>query len=335
MEIYLLRHAIAEDPARAGRTPIAPSPPKAATSCGACSTGAPGRGLPTLILSSPYRRAWKRPKSPCRALAHAGRPVHSRSLVPEASPHDLWDEIRLHRTETAILLASHEPLMSATAAFLLGCPALQVDMKKAALVRIDCDRFGGESSGCAQMDAHARCGVKRHEHRQSHRKIRSLALAPHPANGQDLEFKHQQMRTAPFPFMRATYYRWAQTWAEIWARGAGATRAGGGRSARGELRHLARHRRPPDLGHQRFRRGLVSPLSQRPHPSGFERAAGRDDLRTRRPASPRSWTAIAKPLKPADAHSPWPNTTAPCGPWRWLACTTPKSSGRSSTGCRC
>jgi hypothetical protein len=24
---------------------------------------------------------------------------------------------------------------------------------------------------------------------------------------EDLDFKHQQMRTAPFPFLRATYYR--------------------------------------------------------------------------------------------------------------------------------
>src|ERR1039458_9088128 len=31
----------------------------------------------------------------------------------------------------------------------------------------------------------------------------------------DLHLKHQQMRLAPFPFMRATYYRWAQTWAEV------------------------------------------------------------------------------------------------------------------------
>ena len=31
----------------------------------------------------------------------------------------------------------------------------------------------------------------------------------------DLQFKHEQMRTAPFPFMRATYYRWAQTWGEV------------------------------------------------------------------------------------------------------------------------
>lgn len=31
----------------------------------------------------------------------------------------------------------------------------------------------------------------------------------------DLDFKHEQMRSAPFPFLRATYYRWAQTWKEV------------------------------------------------------------------------------------------------------------------------
>ena len=31
----------------------------------------------------------------------------------------------------------------------------------------------------------------------------------------DLTFKHEQMRSAPFPFLRATYYRWAQVWEEI------------------------------------------------------------------------------------------------------------------------
>jgi len=31
----------------------------------------------------------------------------------------------------------------------------------------------------------------------------------------DLELKHRQMRSAPFPFLRATYYRWAQTWEKV------------------------------------------------------------------------------------------------------------------------
>ena len=46
-----------------------------------------------------------------------------------------------HPDEPAILVASHEPLMSSMVAYLLGCSTLQVDMKKAALVRIDIDRF--------------------------------------------------------------------------------------------------------------------------------------------------------------------------------------------------
>jgi Uncharacterized protein conserved in bacteria (DUF2252) len=31
----------------------------------------------------------------------------------------------------------------------------------------------------------------------------------------DLAYKHEQMRLMPFPFLRATYYRWAQIWPEI------------------------------------------------------------------------------------------------------------------------
>ena len=31
----------------------------------------------------------------------------------------------------------------------------------------------------------------------------------------DLKLKHKQMRSEPFLFLRATYYRWAQVWTEI------------------------------------------------------------------------------------------------------------------------
>jgi hypothetical protein len=37
--------------------------------------------------------------------------------------------------------------MSSLAAFLLGSPALELDMKKAALVRVDCDRLGPQPKG--------------------------------------------------------------------------------------------------------------------------------------------------------------------------------------------
>jgi hypothetical protein len=32
---------------------------------------------------------------------------------------------------------------------------------------------------------------------------------------EDLERKHAAMRTSPFPFLRATYYRWAQIWRDV------------------------------------------------------------------------------------------------------------------------
>ncbi len=39
---------------------------------------------------------------------------------------------------------------------------------------------------------------------------RRLRLLP-----DDLERKHREMRSGAFPFLRATYYRWAQTWEEV------------------------------------------------------------------------------------------------------------------------
>jgi uncharacterized protein (DUF2252 family) len=40
----------------------------------------------------------------------------------------------------------------------------------------------------------------------------------------DLALKHELMRSGPFPFLRATYYRWAQIWAEICSHAAQAPR---------------------------------------------------------------------------------------------------------------
>src|ERR1039458_985249 len=102
---------------------------------------------PSLILSSPYRRAVETAAVAAEVLAYKGETVRTRVLVPEASPYDVWEEIRDRKTERAILLSSHEPLMSSLAAFLLDSPALRVEMKKAALVRIDCDRFGPKAAG--------------------------------------------------------------------------------------------------------------------------------------------------------------------------------------------
>jgi phosphohistidine phosphatase len=102
---------------------------------------------PGVILSSPYRRAWQTAEEAAEVLGYKGNIVRTPALTPEASPHDAWEEIQARRNEPAILLASHEPFTSSMVAFLLGSPALLVEMKKAALARIDCERFGTHPKG--------------------------------------------------------------------------------------------------------------------------------------------------------------------------------------------
>ena len=148
MQIYLLRHGIAEDP-----KPGLPDSERPLTAEGrdklrrVLKRARTADLEPTLILSSPYRRALETAAVAAEVLGYKGEIVRTATLVPEASPYDAWEEIRQRKDERAIVLSSHEPLMSSMAAFLLDSPALRVDMKKAALLRIDCDRFGPKASG--------------------------------------------------------------------------------------------------------------------------------------------------------------------------------------------
>jgi phosphohistidine phosphatase len=142
MEIYLLRHGIAED--------SYPDSERALTAEGKEKLRRVLKRAqikPSLILTSPYRRAVETAEIAAEVLGYDSELERAQTLTPEGSPEAVWQEIRARKNEDAILLASHEPLMSATAAFLLGAPGLHVDMKKAALVRVDVDRFGPQPLG--------------------------------------------------------------------------------------------------------------------------------------------------------------------------------------------
>lgn len=145
MEIYLLRHGIAEDAA-----PGKPDADRALTDAGrqklrrVLARARAAKVDPDVILSSPYRRALETAEVAVESLHHDGKVVPIAALTPDANPRDTWEEIRARKSEDSILLASHEPLMSSLLAFLLNTPALLVDFKKAALARVDCDRFGPE-----------------------------------------------------------------------------------------------------------------------------------------------------------------------------------------------
>jgi phosphohistidine phosphatase len=148
MEIYILRHGIAED----GR-PGAPDSSRQLTEEGRVKTSrviaaAKQAGVSfSLILSSPFDRAVQTSEAAAKASGYKGEILKTRALTPEASPEAIWSEVREYRDEPSILLASHEPLVSNLVGYLLGAPALRIEMKKSVLVRIDFGAWGQSPRG--------------------------------------------------------------------------------------------------------------------------------------------------------------------------------------------
>jgi phosphohistidine phosphatase len=147
MEIYILRHGIAED-AKAGASDAdrALTDPGREKLRAVLERAHAADVKPSLILSSPYRRALQTAHMAGQIL-ECKKIVETDVLVPASTPKAVWEAICARRREGALLLAGHEPLLSMTVSHLLGVPALQVDMKKAALVRIDHEGFSGAPRG--------------------------------------------------------------------------------------------------------------------------------------------------------------------------------------------
>jgi phosphohistidine phosphatase len=148
MELYLFRHGIAEDAA-----PGQSDAKRALTDEGRKKTAevvaaARRAGVePSLIVSSPYVRAVETAQIAVEGFGCKGEIVRTETLVPFGTPEKVWAELRDYSGEAAILLAGHEPLLSSLAAYLLASPQLHVDMKKAALVRIDVESLGAVPNG--------------------------------------------------------------------------------------------------------------------------------------------------------------------------------------------
>jgi phosphohistidine phosphatase len=148
MDVYLLRHGIAEE-----GNPGAPDSERALTPEGERKLreilrAAKTAGLdPALVLSSPYKRARQTAEVAVSELGYSGNVIETACLVPSARPEAVWEEIRLYKSSPALLLVSHEPLMSSTLAFLLGSPALRADFKKGSLARIGIEGFSAKPRG--------------------------------------------------------------------------------------------------------------------------------------------------------------------------------------------
>lgn len=148
MEIYILRHGIAEDQADSGR-----DEDRALTSEGkkkllmTLALAHHAKVKPDLVLTSPYKRALETAEIASEVLHLDGEKVSTNSLTPDGDPAAVWQELRTHKDAPSVLLSSHNPLVSRLTGYLLGVPNMAVDFKKGAIVRIDVDSFGPQPRG--------------------------------------------------------------------------------------------------------------------------------------------------------------------------------------------
>ncbi|MFN3321900.1 MAG: SixA phosphatase family protein [Bryobacteraceae bacterium] len=148
MQIYLLRHGIAEDGRPGGRDADRALIPEGRKKLREVLRVARDAGvMPEIILTSPYRRARETAELAAGILGYKEELIESRSLIPLSTPQAAWEEIRVHKDASQILLAGHEPLFSQLFAYLLHCPELQVEFKKGSLARIDLDSFPARPRG--------------------------------------------------------------------------------------------------------------------------------------------------------------------------------------------
>ena len=148
MQIYLLRHGIADDP-----RPGMDDSQRALTSEGKKGLRAVlklaknAKVAPDLIISSPYRRAVETAEIAAEELGYKESLFKTKVLQPGSAPQEVWDEIRLHKDCACVLLAGHEPCLGRAAGHLLGVPNLLIHVKKASLIRIDVEQFSAHPRG--------------------------------------------------------------------------------------------------------------------------------------------------------------------------------------------
>ena len=138
MEVYILRHAIAEDAAGGQSDAGRRLTPTGKAKLRRVLARARESGLkPDVILTSPYVRAVQTAEIAKAELGFQEDLIQTETLVPFSNPFEVWDEVREYASAKQILLAGHNPLLNSLVCFLIGAAGHAIDLKKSALARID------------------------------------------------------------------------------------------------------------------------------------------------------------------------------------------------------
>ena len=157
MELYILRHAIAEEAAdpHTGNDSQRRLTPDGAEKMRRAAEGMKEAGLEfDLILSSPYVRA-KQTAEIVGKVLRPGRPLElSAALAPDGNPKELMDALRgNHGKRKRVLLVGHEPYLSRLVAVLIsGDTRMGINFKKGALCKLTVTAGAPEYGRCAVLE---------------------------------------------------------------------------------------------------------------------------------------------------------------------------------------
>ncbi len=161
MQVYLLRHGIAEEGSTgrsdAGRQLTADGRKKLRQ---VLEAAADAGVAPSLILTSPLQRALQTAEIARHVLGYKQQILHTKALAPGSTVEQVWEEIRVHRDESSILLVGHNPLFSDLAAYLMGSKTAQIHFKKGAIMRVDLESFLSQPKGTLRWYLTAKLAAK-------------------------------------------------------------------------------------------------------------------------------------------------------------------------------
>jgi len=136
MDLWLLRHAAAEERSASGR-----DEDRELTADGAKRARAVARGLVTLnagiglVVSSPYRRARQTADPAVEALGLSRKFRESRALEPASDPAEILAEVEGEDAE-GVLLVGHQPHLGVLLGQLVAGGHVEIPLKKASLARV-------------------------------------------------------------------------------------------------------------------------------------------------------------------------------------------------------
>lgn len=143
MILYVLRHAIAEEP-----RPGQPDSTRQLTETGrsrcrrVLAHAKRVKVQPQHILTSPYDRAVQTAKIARAELGFDRELITSNALLPFVGVQDLWTVIRDHAVGGDVMVVGHNPQLSMLVVWLVGASADALRLKKSGLVALNIDGAG-------------------------------------------------------------------------------------------------------------------------------------------------------------------------------------------------